>query len=158
MVTELRDIKNGTKINHRFRPTESMEAVELEAVNAAYIGPSEADENILQFKNADTFETIDVPITVFGDKAGYLTEGFEVKLEIWEEQNEVLSFKWKDNHPTTVFEVTETSAKDESGTADAGRKLATLENGKQIKVPMFVKIGDRVRVNMDKDSYVGKED
>jgi elongation factor P len=87
-----------------------------------------------------------------GDRVKYLKEEMEVNVVRWNEQ--ILEVEL----PTSVvLEVTETDPGVKGDTATGGTKPAIVETGAQVMVPLFISIGEKIKVDTRNDSYLGRE-
>ena len=143
---ELRDIRNGTKLNERFRADEQVERVRLEQRKAQYLY---REDNLLSFMDAETYEQSHISADLLGDQALFLQDGMEVTVESYE--NEPLSVVLPD---TVTMEVVEADAVIKGQTASSSFKPAMLENGARIMVPQHIEAGSRVVVKPADGSYV----
>jgi elongation factor P len=99
--------------------------------------------------DSDTYEQAPVPQEVVGDAAGYIVEGGTVS--ILSADGEVVSVELP---PHVDLEVSETDPGLKGDTATGGNKPATLETGVTVQVPLFVNVGDRVRVDTRSNEYL----
>ena len=143
---ELKDIRNGTKLNERFRADEQVERVRLEQRKAQYLY---REDNLLTFMDAETFEQSQVDADLLGEQSIFLQDGMEVTVESYED--EPLSVVLPD---TVVMEVVEADAVIKGQTASSSFKPAILENGARIMVPPHIETGSRVVVKPLDGSYV----
>jgi elongation factor P len=143
---ELKDIRNGTKLNERFRADEQVERVRLEQSKAQFLF---REEDMLTFMDAETYEQTTVNAELLGDQAIYLQDGMEVTLETYE--GEALSVVLPD---TVVMEVVEADAVVKGQTASSSYKPGVLENGARIMVPPHIEAGTRVVVKPAEGTYV----
>jgi elongation factor P len=98
-----------------------------------------------------TFETTGLDEGFVGDAKNFLTEGQEVEVLFIEGNPVSLDL------PSTVeLEITESSEGIKGDTANNPTKPATLSTGLVVQVPLFVKQGDRIKVNTDDSSYIGR--
>ncbi|CEG44414.1 elongation factor p [Plasmopara halstedii] len=146
---ELKEIKTGFKRNCRFRAAET--------VNKAPLGPDELYQflyhngNYLVIMHLKTFEQIEIDRNLFsGRQLEFLQDGMTLSLQIIE--NDVL---WATMPEHVTLEVTNTTPKGVADTA-LSVKDATLENGAVIKVPLFIEIGNKVKVSTEDGTYVDK--
>ena len=143
---ELRDVVSGTKLNERFRASESVERVRLEQRPASYL--YQEGENYI-FMDSQTFEQLPISPDMLGDQAAYLTDGMEVKLETHNEKPLGIEL------PAQIeADVVETAPAMKGATATSSYKPATLDNGVKVMVPDFIKEGDRIAVDTADSSYV----
>jgi elongation factor P len=100
----------------------------------------------------ETFEEATLTPVQMGDQAKYLKEGMEVNILFWNEQ--VLDVEL----PTSVIlEITDTDPGVKGDTATGGTKPAIVETGAQVMVPLFISIGERIKVDTRDGSYLGRE-
>ncbi|CAI5711692.1 unnamed protein product [Hyaloperonospora brassicae] len=146
---ELKEIKSGAKVNRRFRAAET--------VTKAPLGPDEQFQFLyfngdhLVIMHNTTFDQMEIERSLFsGRQLEFLQEGMTLSLQIIE--SDVL---WANMPEYVTLEVTKTTPK---GVADTvlSVKDATLENGAVVKVPLFIEIGNKVKVTTDDGSYVDK--
>jgi len=143
---ELKDIRNGSKLNERFRADQQVERVRLEQEKAQFLF---RDGEILTFMNAETFEQTMIDAALLGNKVIYLQDGMDVIIESYE--GEALAVVLPD---TVTFEVVEADAVIKGQTASSSFKPAVLENGARIMVPPHIETGTRVVIKPEDGSYV----
>jgi len=143
---ELKDIRNGTKLNERFRADEQVERVRLEQNKAQFLF---REDDMLTFMDVESYEQTMVDVELLGDQAIYLQDGMEVTLETYE--GEPLSVVLPD---TVVMEVVEADAVVKGQTASSSYKPGVLENGARIMVPPHIEAGTRVVVKPAEGTYV----
>jgi len=143
---ELKDIRNGTKLNERFRADEQVERVRLEQRTAQFLY---REDDILTFMDAETYEQSLVNIQLLGDQTIFLQDGMEVTVESYE--GEPLSVVLPD---TVTMQIVEADAVVKGQTASSSYKPAVLENGAKIMVPPHIETGTRVVVKPVDGSYV----
>ena len=143
---ELKDLRNGSKLNERFRADEQIERVRLDQQKAQFLFQ---DENIFTFMDAETFDQIEIETSLLGDKAIFLQDGMEVMIELYEGDplSVVLTY-------TASYEVVEADAVVKGQTASSSYKPAVLENGAKIMVPPHIEAGTRVIIKPEDGSYV----
>ena len=143
---ELKDIVNGTKLNERFRSSETVEEIYLDKKDFTFLF---AGEDSLTFMDTETFDQIELQKDFVGDQAQYLADGMKVMLQLYE--GKPISIRL----PAQVtLEVVEADAVMRGGTAAPSYKGATLENGMQIQVPPFINAGTRVVVSTEDGTYL----
>src|SRR5215216_1982248 len=137
--TRLRNIDSGAVVEKTFRAGEKLENVRTESRSMTYLY---RDGDLLYFMDADTYDQVPVPSEVVDETAGYIVEGGTVS--VLSADGEVVSVE----PPAHVdLEVSETDPGLKGDTATGGTKPATLETGVVVQVPLFVNVGDRVRVD-----------
>ncbi|MAM74228.1 elongation factor P [uncultured Tistrella sp.] len=146
LQVELKDIRTGTKLNERFRASESVERVRLDEKEYQYLY---ADGDMLTLMDQETYEQINVPRDLAGDAAVFLQDGMTVTVSSYEE--EPLSVELPES---VILEVTETEPTVKGQTAAASYKPALLENGVRIMVPPHIETGTRVVVMTADQTYL----
>jgi elongation factor P len=143
---EMKDVRNGTKLNERFRSDETVERVRLDQVEYQFLF-AESDE--LVFMNQTDYEQIHLPKDLLGDSLPFLVDGMTVTLEMYESEPISISLP---QHITATISETEPVVKGQ--TASSSYKPAILDNGVRIMVPPFINAGDRVVVDTGECVYV----
>jgi len=145
---ELKSIKKGTKLNERFRSSDSIEKAILDDKKFTYLYK---DENYCHFMDQINFEQIQINKSLLGEKSKLLKENMEINVQFYEDQ--ALSV----DLPNTVELIIEqTDAAIKGQTASSSYKPATLENGINIQVPPFINSGDRIILDTRTLEYVKK--
>jgi len=145
LQVELKDLRDGTKINERFRSSESVERVRLYEKEYQFLF---ADGDHYTFMDTDTFEQITIDGDMLGDQAAYLQDGMMVTVLSYEDEPVSV-----DLPETVVLEVTETEAVVKGQTAASSYKPAIMENGLRVMVPPFIETGTRIVVNTADSTY-----
>ncbi len=138
LQVELKDIRDGTKLNERFRASEDVERVRLDQKEFQYLY---AEGDMLTFMDKDTYEQITLHRDLVGDPAIFLQDGMTVIIESFEE--EPISVMLPD---TVVMQVIEADPVVKGQTASSSYKPAKLENGARILVPPHIEAGTRIVV------------
>ena len=145
---ELKSIKQGTKLNERFRSSDSVERAILEDKKFNFLYE---DENDCHFMDQGNFEQIQIKKSLLGEKRKLLKENMEVDLQFYEDQP--LSVEL----PTTVeLKIETTDAVIKGQTASSSYKPAILENGINIMVPPFINSDDKIILDTRTLEYVKK--
>jgi elongation factor P len=144
--TTLKNLKTGRVLENTFRAGESIEIIRVERRKFQYLY---RDGDFLVCMDNETFEQINVPIELFGDSFEFLKESTEV--EILFSDNEIITVE----PPIFVsLKVTQTEPGFRGNTATGAVKPATLETGATINVPLFIEIGDVLKVDTRTGEYV----
>jgi elongation factor P len=143
---ELKNLFDGRKLNERFRSAEAVEAVELDFKPYTFL--YEAGE-MLTFMDKETFEQIEIAKDFVGERAAFLQDGMEVKVESYE--GRPISVKLPLN---VTLQVVEADPVVKGQTAASSYKPAKLENGLRVMVPPFIESGTRIVVATEDSSYV----
>ncbi|MBA3790910.1 MAG: elongation factor P [Rubrobacter sp.] len=144
--TRLRNMDSGAVIEKTFRANEKVENIRTESRQMTYLY---RDDDLLHFMDAETYEQTAIPADVLGETEGYVVPNGVVS--VLSADGEVVSVET----PAHVeLEVSETDPGVKGDTATGGSKPATLETGVVVQVPLFVGIGDRVRVDTRSNEYL----
>ena len=146
LQVELKDIRDGTKLNERFRSSETVEKVRLDEHPYQFLF-SAGDE--YTFMDQDTFEQITLNSDLIGEPAVFLQEGMVVNLESYE--GSPISVELPE---TVTMRIVEADAVVKGQTASSSYKPATLENGVRVMVPPHIGSGTRIVVNTADATYV----
>ena len=145
---ELKSVKKGTKLNERFRSSDSIERAVLDEKKFNFLY---GDENNCHFMDQTNFEQIAINKSLLGEKNKLLKENMEVNVHFYEDQ--ALSV----DLPSSVeLTITNTDATIKGQTASSSYKPATLENGINIKVPPFINSGDKIILDTSTLEYIKK--
>ncbi|MCH8862495.1 MAG: elongation factor P [Proteobacteria bacterium] len=146
LQVELKNLKDGSKLNERFRAAETVERVRLETHDFQYLYE---DGGLHTFMNKETYDQVQLSIDDVGDAAIYLQDGMDVMIEFHEETPLGLSLP-----ETIALEVSETEPVVKGQTAANSNKPATLANGLRVMVPPFIKTGDVILISPENGEYV----
>ena len=145
---ELKSITKGTKLNERFRSSETIEKAELEEkkFNFLYL-----DDDNCHFMDNKTFEQISIPKSLTDEKFKLLKENLEVTISFMDEKPISLDLP---NNIECLVDITDAAIKGQ--TAASSYKPATLDNGIKINVPPFIESGDKIILDTRTLEYVKK--
>jgi elongation factor P len=145
---EMKSVNKNTKLNERFRSSESVEKASLDQTKFTYLYDDEANYH---FMNPKSYEQINIKKEVVGDKGKMLTENLEVSISFYNEEPLMVELP---NQVTCVIETTDVALKGQ--TVSSSYKPATLDNGINIQVPPFIDSGDKIIVDTRTMEYVKK--
>ena len=145
---EMKSLIKNTKLNERFRSSETVEKALLEEVKYNFLYN---DDNDFYFMNPSSFEQISLSKNIIGDKGKILTENLEVTINF---HNEKPLSVLLPNQLTFVIETTDAALKGQ--TVSSSYKPAVLNNGLNIQVPPFIESGDTVIIDTRTMEYVKK--
>lgn len=143
---EMKSIGGETKLNERFRSEDKIERARVEPRRMQYLY---ADGDAHVFMDAETYEQLSLAAAEFEAQARYLLPGVDVQINFHNGQPIGL-----EPPPTVILEVTETESATKGQTAAGGGKPAVLQTGHKLTVPVFIEVGDKVKVNTDSGEYV----
>ena len=145
---EMKSLIKNTKLNERFRSSETVEKASLEEVKYNFLYN---DENDFYFMNPNTFEQINLKKNIVGDKGRMLTENLEVTINF--HNDNPLSILLP-NQLTCEIETTDAVLKGQ--TVSSSYKPAILKNGLNIQVPPFIESGDTIIIDTRTIEYIKK--
>jgi len=145
---ELKNLRDGRKLNERFRSEDKVERVRLEQKDQQFLYEQ---DGMLVFMDSETFEQIVLPADLLGDRRPFLQDGMTVTIEYYED--EALSVSLPDKVTCTI---TETEPVVRGQTAANSFKPAMLDNGVRVMVPPFVGTGEDVIVSTETFEYVAR--
>lgn len=146
LQVELKDIRDGTKLNERFRSSESVEKVRLDEREYQFLYE---EEDAIAVMDNETFEQMNLSKELLGDAAPFLQDGMVIKVISYE--GEVVGAEIPE---TVIMTIVEADPVVKGQTASASYKPAKLENGVRVMVPPHIESGTRIVVNTSDSSYV----
>lgn len=142
----VRNMRTGANVQMTFTSGDRVEGVRLENRTYQYIYE---DGRFYYFMDVDTYEQKPVAPTIFDDDIKYLKENMEIDLLSYE--GEIIDYSL----PKTIdFEVVEAENAIAGDTATGATKEVVTETGLKVKTPLFVQVGDHIRVNTDRGEYI----
>ena len=147
--TKLRNILNGRVLDNTFRSGEKVERPNLESRDMQFLY-HEGEQ--LVFMDMTTYDQMHMDAEATDGKANYLKDGQECRVLLYNEKPLDIEIP-----ASLVLEVTETEPGAKGDTVSNVTKPATLETGGVIQVPIFVNIGDRVKVDTRTNGYLSRE-
>ena len=145
---ELKSLRDGSKLNERFRSSENVEKVILEETPHIFLY-REIDNLI--FMNNQTFEQITVNIDMIGEQAAFLQDGMSVTINLHNESP--VSIIMPDN---CIEEIIDADAVIKGQTVSSSFKPAILKNGIKVMVPGHIEVGTKIVVRPSDGTYVEK--
>lgn len=147
--TKLKNVQTGNTIEKTFRAGETVPQANLEKRTMQY---TYKDGEEFVFMDMQTYEETRMSSDNLGDRINFLKEEMEVNVLFWDEK--VLEIEL----PTSVvLEITDTDPGVKGDTATGGTKPAIVETGAQVMVPLFIAIGEKIKVDTRDGSYLGRE-
>ncbi|MEL6580344.1 MAG: elongation factor P [Cyanobacteria bacterium J06621_12] len=147
--TKLKNVQTGNTVEKTFRAGESVPQANLEKRNMQH---TYKDGEEFVFMDMQTYEETRMSSDSLGDRVNFLKEEMEVNVIFWDER--VLEIEL----PTSVvLEITDTDPGVKGDTATGGTKPAIVETGAQVMVPLFISIGEKIKVDTRDGSYLGRE-
>ncbi len=144
--TKIRNMRTGTTIPRNFLDGHRFEEALVERRTAQYLYN---DGEYYYFMDLETYEQNRIHADVLGDKVGFLKDGIEIDLTTY--GTEVLGVSL----PITVeLEVTNAELAVAGDTATGANKTVVCETGLKVQVPLFVEVGDTIRVDTNEGEYI----
>jgi elongation factor P len=134
------NVRNGRIVENRFRPGDAAEILRVETKEYNYLYP---DGDTLVCMDNETFEQIYLDKVLLGDSLNYIKEGVTLLIAFENGTSPITA----EAPAHVVLEVQYTEPGVQGDTATRTLKAATMENGAEIKVPLFINIGDKVKID-----------
>ena len=142
----VRNMRTGSQFEKTYNSGNRVDDIRVEAVQVEYLY---GDGELLTFMDTETYEQPQMNRSVFGDDVQYLKSNLQIKLLKY--GDEIIDYEL----PITVdYEVSDAEIAVAGDTANNPTKRVTVETGLDVKVPMFVNVGDTIRVKTEDGSYV----
>ena len=146
--TKMKNVINGGVVEKTFRPTEKFPAARIDRKNSQYLYN---DGDLYYFMDPETYDQVMINKEIIGDNMKFVKENEEVKVVSY--NGSVFAIE----PPLFVeLEVTETEPGFAGNTAQGATKPATVETGATIQVPLFVNIGDKVKIDTRTSEYLSR--
>ena len=136
---ELKNLRDGRKLNERFRASETVERVRLEQKDHTYLY-EEGDNHI--FMDTESYEQIGIHKDLLGERVAFLQDGMQVKVESHE--GEAIGVQLPEH---VTLQITETEPTVKGQTASSSYKPSTVDNGLRVMVPPYISEGEKIIVN-----------
>lgn len=143
---EMKNLRNGSKLNERFRAADKVEKVRLEQKTQQFLYEN---DGMLVFMDTETYEQIELPADILGDRRPFLQDSMTIQIEYYDD--EALSAALPQRVTCTV---TETEPAVKGQTAANSFKPAILDNGVRVMIPPFVGEGEAIVVSTETMEYV----
>ena len=147
--TKLKNVQTGNVVERTFRAGETVPQANIEKRTMQH---TYKDGEDYVFMDMETYEETRLSPNQMGDRVKYIKEEMEVNVIFWNEQ--VLEV---DLPTSVILEVTDTDPGVKGDTATGGTKPAIVETGAQVMVPLFISIGEKIKVDTRDGSYLGRE-
>jgi len=145
---EMKSVNRNTKLNERFRSSDSVEKASLDEIKFNFLYEDETD---YYFINQKSFEQINIKKDIVGEKGKMLSENLEVNISFYNDRPLAVDLP---NQVTCKIASTDVALKGQ--TVSSSYKPATLDNGINIQVPPFIESGDAIIVDTRTIEYVKK--
>ncbi len=143
---KMRSIGSGKSLENTWKSGEAVDIVEVDRRNMQYLF---SDANGATFMDTVTYDQVQVPKAMLDGKEGYLKEGVEVMVVMYEGAAVAVQLPRK-----IAFTVAEAQDAVRGDTGGNVTKEVTLETGLKVRAPLFIKQGEKIVVNTDTAEYV----
>ena len=145
---EMKSLNKNTKLNERFRSSDTVEKASINEINYSYLYE---DENNYFFIEPKNFEQLEVKKKILGEKGKFLQENLEVKISFYNDNPISVELPKQIN-----CKIESTDATVKGQTVSSSYKPAVLENGVKVQVPPFIENGDEIIIDTRDMEYVKK--
>ena len=142
---EMKNLRNNSKLNERFRSADKVERVRLEQKDQQFLYEN---DGMLVFMDAETFDQIELPADLLGERRPFLQDGMTVVIEYYDTEALNVTLPQK-----VTCKVVETEPVVKGQTAANSFKPAVLDNGVRVMVPPFVGQDEDIIVNTETMEY-----
>ncbi|MDA3955223.1 elongation factor P [Oceanispirochaeta sp.] len=142
---KLKNLRTGAVLKVTHKTQDALEEIDVEDVSSQYLY---SDGESYHFMNADTFDQYEIPMASMEEMQYFLKEGESYKVVRW--GSESLDIKLP---PKMDFLVTEAEDAVKGDTVQGATKYVKVETGLTVKVPIFIKEGETIRVNVETKEY-----
>ena len=144
--TKLRNLKTGSTVDRTFQSGDRVQDIRLDHHQVTYLY---RDGDLFYFMDTETYEQPALTADTLGDNVNYLKEGQAAKLTFYEDEAIEIEL------PSAVdLEIVESEAGVRGDTATGANKLVTTETGLKVQVPLFVNVGDVIKVDTRSGDYL----
>ncbi len=144
---KMRNLRNGRIVENRFRPGDAAEILRVETKEYNYLY---LDGDSLVCMDNETFEQIYLDKNLLGDSLQYIKEGVTLLIAFEDGKDAITA----EAPAQVVLEVQYTEPGVQGDTATRTLKAATMENGAEIKVPLFINTGDKIKIDTSTGAYI----
>tara|TARA_B100000214_G_scaffold309020_1_gene240510 strand:+ start:687 stop:1247 length:561 start_codon:yes stop_codon:yes gene_type:complete len=145
---EMKSVNKNTKLNERFRSSETVEKASLDEIKFNYLY---GDDDNYFFINPKSYEQIELKKIIMGDKGKLLSENLEVNINFYNDKPVSVDLP---NQVACLIERTDVALKGQ--TVSSSYKPAILDNGLKIQVPPFIESGDKIILDTRTIEYIKK--
>ena len=148
VIMKMKALDNGQILSKTIKSGTKVEYVNPETKEVQYLY---SDESSAYFMDMETYETVNISRDVIGSYLNFLKEGDSILILMYE--GKILTIK---ESPSVVLEVTQADEAVKGNTANSATKVVTVETGYQLHAPLFIRKGDKLKINTETGLYSGK--
>jgi elongation factor P len=145
---KLKNLRNGSTIEHRFRAADSIEKAAMETHDLEFLYQG---GDTYHFMNTENYDQLEMDEEMLGDNAQWMQPGMKIQAEYYDGRPIGIQLP-----NSLILEIVDTAPVMRSATKTASTKPAKLENGVTVNVPEFVSTGEKVRVNPNTGEYMDR--
>ncbi len=143
---KMKSISSGQTLRETMKTQDNVEDASVDERTCQYLY---SDGEFMHFMNTESYEQFDVPVADFEEKKLFMKDGETYKVIVWEDRPIDIIIPYK-----VVYTVTEASDALKGDTVTNATKTVTLETGLTLRVPIFIKQGEKVLINTETREYV----
>ncbi len=143
---KLKNLLDGSVLKETMKSQDNVEDISVEDKDCQYLY---SDGENFHFMDNETYEQFEIPVVSMEEKALYMKDGEVYRVVIWDGKPIDIKIPYK-----VVYEVTEAAEALKGDTVTGATKVVTVETGLKVKVPIFIKQGEKILVNTDTGEYV----
>lgn len=143
---KMKNLRSGQVLRETMKSNDAVEEATVFDRDSQYLY---ADDNAYHFMDTDSYDQYEIPLEGLEEKQNYLKEGETYRVVMWEEMPIDITLPLK-----IVLEVTEAQEAIRGDTVTGATKPVTTETGLEVRVPIFIKQGDKILVNTESGEYV----
>ncbi|MFN3643426.1 MAG: elongation factor P [Gemmobacter sp.] len=142
---ELKNLRDGRKLNERFRSEDKVDAVDLDKKDQQFL--YETDGRLV-FMDAETFDQVEIDAELLGDRRPFLQDGMIATVQYFGDEALAVALP-----PKVTCRVVEAEPVQSGQTAAKSYKPAVLDNGLRVMVPPFIGVDELIIVNTETFEY-----
>ncbi len=143
---KLKNAKNGSVLRETIKTSDTVDEANVFDRDAQYLY---IDGDNYHFMDSETYDQFEIPASVLADTGKYMREGETYRVVMWESDPIGVTIPLK-----IVYEVSDAPDAVKGDTVTGATKTVTVETGLSVQVPIFIKTGDKIRVNTETGEYV----
>ena len=143
---KLKNLMNGSVLRQTMKTQDNVEDIAVFDKDSQYMY---SDGTSYHFMDTDTYEQFEIPVEVMEDKGLFMKEGESYKIVMWDSRPIDIKIPYK-----IVYLVTEAEDAVKGDTVTGATKTVKVETGLEVKVPLFIKQGEKIMVNTETREYV----
>ena len=143
---KLKNLIDGSVLKETMKSQDNVEDIVVEEKDCQYLY---SDGESFHFMDQETYDQFEIPVKTMEDKALYMKDGETYRVVIWDGNPIDIKIPYK-----VVYEVTEAAEALKGDTVTGATKVITVETGLKVKVPIFIKQGEKILVNTETGEYV----